>query len=418
LFKREQQRTDAAPLTYREYIFAVAPGTSEKTAEDFLRGQLRRVQGVIEAIPAGKIVNLAAVDAHVDGKPTGRPLATLSWKDWRGSVVVEFPRRRSASRPPSRFFSEPPTRPSMPPPSELPRLVSGPPKANGSDPPGRLTALESASAILPPAPAPVVDGQQATQTDVMDAPASATTDAPTTDAPTNQPGADQPAAPAMSPPPRVVNPDPFAVPPSAVASPDPFAIPAPPPSRRSTSSPRNRAVRVRAEDLVADLFEAMHEMHFLRDAVEAGDFCLSLAMQEIPSRAGLVHLYDINRRQFLITNAVGSGTAAMLSRRHPETERVLSAAMRRRRPLLIEDVEEAATTCERYNELGGAKSVIVAPVMQSGRFLGAIELLNPLDDQPYTPAERDAVMYIAEQLAEFVAARGVVTDPERIVAPR
>jgi len=152
--------------------------------------------------------------------------------------------------------------------------------------------------------------------------------------------------------------------------------------------------------------------------VEAGDFCLSLAMQEIPSRAGLVHLYDINRRQFLITNAVGSGTAAMLSRRHPETERVLSAAMRRRRPLLIEDVEEAATTCERYNELGGAKSVIVAPVMQSGRFLGAIELLNPLDDQPYTPAERDAVMYIAEQLAEFVAARGVVTDPERIVAPR
>ncbi len=127
LFKREQHRTEAAPVTYREYIFAIASGTSETAAEEFLRGQLRRVQGAIEAFPTGKIVNLAAVDGHVDGKPTGRPLATLSWKDWRGSVVVEFPKRRSSkapSRPPSQLFSQPPTHPSQPPPPRKRFLIA------------------------------------------------------------------------------------------------------------------------------------------------------------------------------------------------------------------------------------------------------------------------------------------------------
>jgi GAF domain-containing protein len=176
---------------------------------------------------------------------------------------------------------------------------------------------------------------------------------------------------------------------------------------------------VRGEELIADLFEAMHDLRFLPDAIEGGEFCLTLSLQEIPSQVGIIHLYDIDRREFVITNSRGTGGGALLLKRHSETDAMLAAAMRRRRAVVIVDAEHSeAATIERYVAVGGARSVIVAPAMQAGRFLGAIELLNPLDGQPFTDSDGNAVMYIAEQFADFVAARGVVTDPDQIAARR
>jgi GAF domain-containing protein len=175
--------------------------------------------------------------------------------------------------------------------------------------------------------------------------------------------------------------------------------------------------RIHGEDLIADLFESMHDLHFSRDAVEGGDFCLGLAMAKLPSLAGIVQLYDINHREFLVTNTRGEGTEKLLLRRFPETDPLLASAMRKRRAVVIGNATEGdAATNERYAAIGGARSLIIAPVMQAGRFLGAIELVNPIDGVPFTESDGNAVSYIAEQLAEFVAARGVVTDPERISA--
>ena len=65
--------------------------------------------------------------------------------------------------------------------------------------------------------------------------------------------------------------------------------------------------------------------------------------------------------------------------------------------------------------LGGAKSAGVAPGMLAGRCLGAIERLDPADGAPFTDNEGHALSYIGEQFGEFVATRGVVLDPERLV---
>ena len=64
------------------------------------------------------------------------------------------------------------------------------------------------------------------------------------------------------------------------------------------------------------------------------------------------------------------------------------------------------------------KSVLCAPVQVSGRYLGLIELANPVDGQPYTDGDGHALSYIGEQFAEFVAAQGVVIDPDAILAPQ
>jgi GAF domain-containing protein len=159
----------------------------------------------------------------------------------------------------------------------------------------------------------------------------------------------------------------------------------------------------------------MHDLHFLHDAIEGGNFCLGLALDKIPSEAGIVHLYDIDRREFLVTSTRGEAAATLLLRRHGENDRIIAVAMARRRAWVIADASQSeAKSLDRYLALGGARSLIVAPVMQSGRFLGAIELCNPLDGHPFTEAEGNAVSYIAGQFADFLAARGVVTDPERI----
>jgi len=196
------------------------------------------------------------------------------------------------------------------------------------------------------------------------------------------------------------------------------APPATSPSRApSAGSIRVPGMRMRGEDLIADLFESMHDLHFLRDAIEGGEFCLSLAMEKLPSQAGIVHLYDIDKREFLVTSTRGAGTSGLLMRRYPENEPLLLAAMNRRRAIVLADATVApAAAVDRYTAVGGARSLIIAPVMQYGRFLGAIEIMNPLDGQPFTEAEGNALNYIAEQFAEFLASHGIVTDPERISA--
>ncbi|HTB74940.1 MAG TPA: GAF domain-containing protein, partial [Polyangiaceae bacterium] len=239
--------------------------------------------------------------------------------------------------------------------------------------------------------------------------------------PASNPFAPTPAPPAVFVPPPVMAPTPAPKPLAPAPFIPSFAETPAPPYGRPLASPAAPPVqppgRIHGEDLIADLFESMHDLHFARDTVDGGDFCLALAMAKLPSLAGIVQLYDIDRREFVVTNTRGEGTGKLLLRRFPESDPLLAAAMRKRSAVVVPDaIQSDAMTNERYVSIGGARSLIVAPVMLSGRFLGAIELLNPIDGEPFTESDGNAVTYIAEQFAEFVASRGVVTDPERISA--
>lgn len=369
IFKREQDATESMPLTYREYVYLVPPGTTEAAAETLLATQLELVKTSLERIPAGKLVNLGVFDVAFTGRPPVPPLATLSWKDWRGAPVVAFPRR--------------------------------------PQPPAPVLAPVAAAPVAAPFPAPVVAPPPAV-------PAPAPVVAP---APVPIPAAAP--APFAAPPVAVVPPVAAAPAPAPAPAAPPQTAPAMPPNRPPSASelkvgPR---ARMRSEDLIADLFEAMHDLHFVRDAVEGGDFCLALALEKVPSQFGIVHLYDIDKREFLVTSVRGAATGSLLLKRHPENDAVLLAAMRNRNALVIPDATQSdAATLERYSMLGGARSLIVAPVLQHGRFLGAVEILNPLDGQPYSEAEGNALSYIAEQFAEYISSHGIVTDPDRISA--
>jgi hypothetical protein len=208
---------------------------------------------------------------------------------------------------------------------------------------------------------------------------------------------------------------------SVVIAPDvAFPSPAPvshtrPATAPSASKPPVPKRRVRGDELISVLFESMHDLHFLRDSIEGGDFCVQLALEKLPSRVGVVYLYDIDRREFVIVSASGAVPSGIVGRRFAETEPLLSAAMRKRRALVLGANDP--TLADHAATFGGARDLLLAPVMQAGRFLGAIEIADPTDAVPFTELDANAITYMAEQYAEFVAARGVLLDRERSSQP-
>lgn len=58
--------------------------------------------------PPGKLVQLAVFDHVFQQRPAHPPLATLTWKDWRGDPVLQFPLTRPLTQPPGPLSMPPP----------------------------------------------------------------------------------------------------------------------------------------------------------------------------------------------------------------------------------------------------------------------------------------------------------------------
>src|SRR5262249_30094410 len=186
-----------------------------------------------------------------------------------------------------------------------------------------------------------------------------------------------------------------------------------PASRREM--PSRPAVRLSGDELITDLFEAMHELHFLDDALQGADFVLALTLAKLPSQIALIHFYDINTREFVIVRAKGAGSAKILQWRSGEREPLIAEAMGRKRAVVIPDADaDPRARAGRWALLDGVRSLVCAPAEQGGRFLGLIEVANPKDGRAYVEGDGHALTYIGEQFAEFLAARGLILDPERI----
>lgn len=389
VFKREQAPTDSVPLTYREYVLLVAPGTAEGVADDILRRYLTTVRTSLDDSPPGKVVNLAVFDAPFEGRPSTRPLATLAWKDWNAEPSVSFPRLA---------------------PGEVPSKTT-------------TSAAHSQRVVLDKAPATSAEAPQRAAPDKAPAASGATPRTATPTTASSPSAADREKAAPRQALVEVVEKLPSAEPTHARQA---AVLGAPAEETHelgttlvSASGATSPRPRLAGNELLAELFELMHELQFAHDSLDGGDFCLSIATGAIASRAGIVHLYDIGRRGFVISSTSGEAVERVRTRRHAESDAVLSRAMHSRHALVIARVGEAEMPlAPRYVELGGAQSIVMARATLHGRFLGAIELIDPLDALPFTEAEGNALTYIAEQFAEFVASRGLALDSTTQGSPR
>jgi hypothetical protein len=72
---------------------------------------------------------------------------------------------------------------------------------------------------------------------------------------------------------------------------------------------------------------------------------------------------------------------------------------------------------ERWAQMGiEPRSLICAPVEKAGRYLGLLELANPHDGKAFCESDGHAMSYIGQAFGEFLAERGVMLDPDAVVA--
>ena len=183
-----------------------------------------------------------------------------------------------------------------------------------------------------------------------------------------------------------------------------------PPSRRSDPALARR--RAPGEDLIGDLFERMHELSFMADIPSGADYVLNVLYDLIPCEAMLVHVFDLGRREFVVVRAHGPSTREALLFRTPDSDPVVLDVMRH--GSLVSN--GGAPHSGAFERLGvQAKQVLSGGARQGGRYLGLIELANPLGGTPFHEGEANALEYVCEQFAEFVAGRPVVFDEDIVL---
>jgi hypothetical protein len=398
--------------------FALLQGADESAAERFIRARFDDVCMELSGAPPGKLVNLAVFDHVFEKKPLRPPVATLVWKDWKNpDPEIRFPMRPGTSMPPPSLG-----RPSQPAPGQSPVVLpppapSAPPKASSSSPAVPATAAPAPAPAFPVSPKAPVHADVATPASTPIAIRRESAPQPTVSASPIVDVAAAPPAPTTArlgsaPPPQLASqpaPQPAAQAPASAAKPAPSAAPQQPRARKPTPAG--------GVDIVAELFEVMHDLHFLRDVQEGAEFVQQLALEKLQSQYAIVQLYDINKREFVIARAAGPNAASTVGGRTSERDPLLTEIMQRRTPFVIDVSNDPRVRVGRWAALGGEPAlVLAAAVAQGGRFLGVLEV-GCAPGRAYVKQHVDGMAYIADAFSEFLVARGIVfsadTPPPR-----
>jgi len=155
-------------------------------------------------------------------------------------------------------------------------------------------------------------------------------------------------------------------------------------------------------------------------AVEAASVCLAAGVRAIGCRAAIAHLWDAREESFVIAYALGPNAGVLLNARHGREDPILAQSFRNRVPRVINHShnnhgQTARPTLARHSALGGAWSVLVAPVIDGERPLGAIELVDPLDGSCFDDRHIAAASYTTDRLVALL--RGVDTTIGTLLVP-
>ena len=176
--------------------------------------------------------------------------------------------------------------------------------------------------------------------------------------------------------------------------------------------------RVAGDDLISDMFEAASELSYIDNVLDGASYVLQLTLEKLPSEVGMVSLFDLDQRSYIVVRQTGGDGSALLMRL-PEDSSMAKRAMKSKQTIIESgaSIPKAIGADERWAVIGlEPDSLLCAPVQLAGRYLGLIELANPHDGEVFTPADGHALSYIAEQFSEFLNERGLLIDPDAVLA--
>lgn len=178
-----------------------------------------------------------------------------------------------------------------------------------------------------------------------------------------------------------------------------------------------RGSRVVGEQLIAELFESLSDLAYLSDALDGAAHVLAVAVEKLPSEAAMLSLYDLDRREFVVVRQIGGKRSSLLLRA-AESSTFPERALKSNRAFVVTDAAEFDAHLDvRWTDVGiDVRCMMCAPIETAGRTFGLIELVNPHDGESFAPGDENALEYIAGQFAEFLDSKGVLLDPDAILA--
>lgn len=382
--ERSEEPSAETPIAYRELAFAVKPDTSKEAVQSLLLARYASIAKELQERPKGKFVQLAVFDHAFAKKPLRAPLATLTWKDWRGEPVLSFAGFEGGS-----------LRPTAP---------DDPEVEVGSLRPISVIPVDETTGSVPPPPKETFDPGTAellSAGDLRAPPAPNLTLAPAEAAPAKEADVSE----KVSPPAAGVPVE------SGTAKRD--SSPGEAIQERRSSRPRMDRLQS-SDDLIGHLFEKMHELHFMADVVAGSEFVLSAVKEMLRSSFVLVHVFDINTKNFVVVRQHG-GSEKVLMFQTPDRDVHLRRVMRAPRSVRLSGVSPENGDGRWKAAAVLPDHLLCGPVKQGGRYLGLVELGKPVGAAPFTEADANALDYVCEQFAEFLANRPIVLDAEVIL---
>ncbi len=169
-----------------------------------------------------------------------------------------------------------------------------------------------------------------------------------------------------------------------------------------------------ADELVGALFERMEELAYEGNIADGAAFVRDMIAEHIPCDGILLYVFDADAREFVVVRALGPSSRDVVALRTLEAGSHLADALRLETTLELAPVE-APSCAALWAALGvDAALVLCVPVQQKERRLGAIEVGRTKSRARFSDAERQALRYVAEQFAEFIAERPLLVDADAI----
>jgi hypothetical protein len=349
---------------YRERAYLVDNLQSDAELEEQLQAELSAIRGDLRDRDASQYVQLALFDHEFDAEPSAPPIATLSWKDWHGRSEVWVRGVRKSSAPPADHTA-----------------AHGAEGASESRPGKKLDAadddddgFEPASESLPLGSAP----RDELDTAAGEAPKKRSDSGTSWQAP-NRSGEYRIS--------------------------DPLEL--------EGAAPSSQRV-LAADELVGALFERMEELVYEGNIADGAAFVRDVIAAHIPCDGVLIHVFDAAAREFVVVRALGPSSRDVVALRTVEAGSHLADALRLETTLELSPVE--APSCATLWAALGVEAALVmcVPVQQKTRRLGAIEVGRSAGRGRFSDAEREALRYVAEQFADFVAERPLLVDADAI----
>jgi GAF domain-containing protein len=138
--------------------------------------------------------------------------------------------------------------------------------------------------------------------------------------------------------------------------------------------------------------------------MEAAALVVQVARDALDAEAGMVHLYDLSAREYVVSAALGAHHQTVVGTRTPESDPLLERAQLETAAVIANRLgDRRLLTGERWSIVGTKRSVVCAPAQFDGVIYGAVELADPNGRAAFDVRDQDTLTYVGERIAEFLA---------------